>query len=344
MNRKTFIRSLAALGISLGVSLPPAVHAQTTLTMSSWVPPTHFLAKDVFEPWIAEVNKVTEGRVSIRVLPKPVGAPAQHWELARKGVADITWGNFTYEPDRFKTMWFAEVPMMGSHCASTSVALWRTYQKYLASHEAFKGVQMLAMGMLAGGQINHGSKPMATPEDFKGQKIRMGGPIQKRLLEDMGAVPVSAPAPKAYEMLEGGVIDASLHGLESVVNFRLDGKLKFHTVIPEGFYDATFFIGINEGKWQQISQKDRDAIMAISGEVLSRKWGQQFDIQSKSAEEKLRAAGHTFTMPSKELLQRIGQIRQTMLNEWIAEAPSFGLKDAKGMLGFYEASYKELRK
>jgi hypothetical protein len=43
-------------------------------------------------------------------------------------------------------------------------------------------------------------------------------------------------------------------------------------------------------------------------------------------------------------LQRIGQIRQTMLNEWIAEAPSFGLKDAKGMLTFYEASYKELRK
>ena len=90
MNRKTFIHSLAALGMSLGMSLTPTVQAQTTLTMSSWVPPTHFLAKDVFDPWIAEVNKVTEGRVSIRVLPKPVGAPAQHWELARKGVADIT--------------------------------------------------------------------------------------------------------------------------------------------------------------------------------------------------------------------------------------------------------------
>ena len=49
-------------------------------------------------------------------------------------------------------------------------------------------------------------------------------------------------------------------------------------------------------------------------------------------------------MPSKELLQRIGQIRQTMLNEWIAEAPSFVLMEANCMLVFEEASYKEIRK
>jgi hypothetical protein len=30
-----------------------------------------------------------------------------------------------------------------------------------------------------------------------------------------------------------------------VVNFRLDGKLKNHTIIPGGLYEASFFIGIN---------------------------------------------------------------------------------------------------
>lgn len=104
------------------------------------MPPAHYLVKDILQPWMAEVNKATEGRVKINLLPKPVGAPAQHWELARKCVADITWGNFTYAPERFKHVWFSELPMMGSHAEASSVALWRSYSQFLAANEAFKGV------------------------------------------------------------------------------------------------------------------------------------------------------------------------------------------------------------
>jgi TRAP-type C4-dicarboxylate transport system substrate-binding protein len=278
------------------------------------------------------------------MLPKAVGSPPQHWELARKGVADITWGNFTYEPERFKHMWFAELPMMGSNCEATSVALWRTYSKFLADNDAFKGVVLLGTGMLGGGQFNHPSKNIDTPDDLKGQKVRMGGPIQKRLLEDLGAIPVAQPATKAYELLEGGVVDASLHGLESVVNFRLDGKLKHHTIIPEGLYDATFFVAMNEGKWKQLSVADQQAIMKVSGEMLSRRWGQEFDKQSKAAEAKMRADGHVFTQPSPALLDNIRKVRTSMLKDLQAEGPSFGVKDVGAMVAFYEQQYKALAK
>ena len=345
MNRKSFLKHTAlGLAMAAGLSLSTLSHAATTLTMSSWVPPTHFLVKDILQPWMANVEKATEGRVTIKMLPKAVGSPPQHWELARKGVADVTWGNFTYEPDRFKMMWFAELPMMGSKTEATSVALWRTYQKYLAQNDAMKGVVMLGVGMLGGGQFNHGSKAVVTPEDLANQKVRMGGPIQKRILEDMGAVPVSAPATKAYELLEGGVIDASLHGLESVVNFRLDGKLKYHTIIPNGLYDATFFVVINERKWNSISAADQKAIMSVSGEALSRHWGQEFDKQMVSAEAKMRADGHTFSNPSPALSQKVKDIRSTMLKEWAAEAPSFGVTDPMGMVKFYEDQYQSLAK
>jgi TRAP-type C4-dicarboxylate transport system substrate-binding protein len=291
-----------------------------------------------------EVKKVTNGRVTINMLPKPVGSPAQHWELARKGVADITWGNFTYEAERFKHVWFAELPLMGNNCTASSVALWRTYEKFLASNEAFKGVVMLGTGLLGGGQLHHPSKPVDTLAAMKGQKVRMGGPIQKRLLEELGAIPVAGPGTKAYELLEGGVIDASLHPLESVVNFRLDGKLKQHTIIPGGLYDATFFIGINEGKWNKLSAADRQAIMKISGEVLSRRWGEQFDQQNKTADAKLRADGHVFTEPKSDLLNMVRKVRSDMLQELHAEGPKFGVKDHNAMVAFYEQQYKAVAK
>lgn len=345
MNRKHFLKqTLVGATLFACAFVPTWSIANTTLTLSSWVPPTHFVVKDILQPWMNEVNKATEGRVTINLLPKPVGSPPQHWELARKGVADITWGNFTYEPERFKAMWFAELPMMGANCEASSVALWRTHTQFLTKNDAFKGVTLLGTGMLGGGQFNHPSKNIDTPDDLKGQKVRMGGPIQKRILEDLGAIPVAQPATKAYELIQGGVVDASLHGLESVVNFRLDGLLKHHTIIPDGLYDATFFIAINEGKWKQISAADQQAIMKISGEALARRWGQEFDKQSKSAEAKMRADGHVFTQPSPALLNDIRKVRTAMLKELQAEGPSFGMKDVGAMVSYYEQQYKSLVK
>lgn len=341
LTRRWFASALLGLSALAGIA---TAHAGTTLTMSSWVPPTHFLVQDILTPWMNDVAKATEGRVTIKMLPKAVGSPPQHWELARKGVADITWGNFTYEPERFKMMWFAELPQMGAQCEATSVALWRTYEKYLAGNAAFQGVHLLGMGMLGGGQINHGSKDVVTPEDLKNQKVRMGGPIQKRLLADMGAIPVSAPATKAYELLEGGVIDASLHGLESVVNFRLDGKLTHHTIIPEGFYDATFFVAMNGAKWASLSSADQQAITQVSGEHLARHWGRVFDQQSAAAEAKMRAAGHAFSQPSAALLASVQSVRAAMLQEWTAEAPTWGVRDGAAMVAYYEQQYRALRR
>lgn len=344
MNARIRLHAIAAGATLALLGATGAARAQTTLTLSSWVPPNHYVVKDILQPWMADVEKATEGRVKINLLPKPVGAPAQHWELARKGVADITWGNFTYEPERFKHVWFSELPMMGTSSEASSVALWRTFDKYLAKNEAFKGVVMLGTGMLGGGQFHHPAKVIDTPDDLKGQKVRMGGPIQKRLLEDLGAIPVAGPGPKAYEMLEGGVIDASLHPMESVVNFRLDGKLKNHTLIPGGLYDASFFIVMNEGKFQRLSAADQQAILKLSGEALSRRWGQQFDQQNKASEEKLRGEGHKFAQPSAALLDNIRKVRTTMLQELAAEGPKFGVADHNAVVDYYEQQYKLLAK
>jgi TRAP-type transport system periplasmic protein len=213
MNARIRIRTLGAALAAYAWATAPPHRPRPQLTLSSWVPSTHFVVtKDILQPWMADVKKATEGRVTINLLPKPVGGPAQHWELARRGVADITWGNFTYEPERFKHVWFAELPLMGdqseagprSPCGAPMTSSW-------PATKAFKGVDHA-------GHRHAGRRPDPPPEQagrhadgLKGQKVRMGGPIQKRLLEELGAIPVAGPGTKAYELLEGGVIDASLH-------------------------------------------------------------------------------------------------------------------------------------
>lgn len=338
------LKALAAgLLASAALALPTA-HAQTTtLTLSSWVPSTHFLVPEILEPWIEDVKNATEGRVVINILPTAVGAPAQHWELARRGVADITWGNFTYEPERFKHIWFSELPLMGDQGEANSIALWRTYEQFLAGNDVFRGVVLLGTGTFGGGHFHHPSATIDTLDALRGQKIRMGGPIQRRLLETLGAVPVAGPGTRAYELLEGGAIDASLHSIESVVNFRLEDKLIHHTIVPASLYDATFFIAMNERKWQRLSEADREAIMRVSGEKLSGNWGRAFDRQSAAAEEKMRVKGHVFAPVSDEVMAVIRQVRTEMLAELAQEGPSFGVPDYEAMVSFYEAQYEALK-
>ena len=66
---KLFATLSAGLVLATAAGLP-AAQAATTLTMSSWVSPTHFLTPEVFQPWIEDVKRVTEGRVDVRILPK----------------------------------------------------------------------------------------------------------------------------------------------------------------------------------------------------------------------------------------------------------------------------------
>ena len=332
-----------------GAATAAALLAATTqlasaqnLTMSSWVPPTHFVHTDFLVPFTEKVAEVTEGRVTVTILPAPLASPPQHWELARNGIADITWGNFTYEPKRFVSMWFAEFPNAGTNAESQSRALWQTYETHLSDNAVFDGVKMLAVGMFGGGQLHHGSKTLASPADLENQKFRMGGPIQEKLLTALGAVPVAAPATKAYEMLESGVIDGSLHTMESVVNFRLEDSLEHHTVFPNGFYDATFFVIMNGAKWDGLSDQDKTAIEGIIGETLSAEWGKNFDVQNPAATEKLSAAGHEIVEASPELITAVDTIYNAMVADWLVSATAAGVTDPQAMLDFYNDTYTSL--
>ncbi|SLN13512.1 C4-dicarboxylate-binding periplasmic protein precursor [Roseovarius gaetbuli] len=334
------VKGAAAATAILAVT--PQVASAEMLTMSSWVPPTHFIHTDFLVPFTEKVAEVTEGRVTVMILPAPLASPPQHWELARTGVADITWGNFTYEPERFTSMWFAEFPNAGTKAESQSRALWRTYEKFLADNGVFDGVKMLAVGMFGGGQLHHASNSITTPADVQNQKFRMGGPIQEQLISALGAVPVAAPATKAYEMLESGVIDGSLHTMESVVNFRLEDSLKHHTIFPNGFYDAAFFVIMNGAKWDGLRDEDKTAISAIIGETLSAEWGKNFDAQSPAATEKLAAAGHEIVDASPELIAAVNTINDQMVANWIIAAKAAGVTDPEAMRAFYNDTYNAL--
>ena len=83
------------LGAVIAAALPLGASAQeVTLRLSHWVPATIAPAAAGIEPWARSVEEASEGRIEVQIFPaQQIGAAPDHYDMARDGIADITWIN-----------------------------------------------------------------------------------------------------------------------------------------------------------------------------------------------------------------------------------------------------------
>src|SRR2546422_8760455 len=76
------LRKLALTALA-GCALAAPAHAQTTLTMSSWVSPQHHLTSVVLQGFGDEVEKASGGRLKVQMVPQHPSPPAGAFDAAR---------------------------------------------------------------------------------------------------------------------------------------------------------------------------------------------------------------------------------------------------------------------
>src|SRR5207237_4204076 len=151
----------------------PRARAQTMLTMSSWVPPTHHLTHGVLMVWAANVEKATNGRVKFQMLPKHPSAPPGTFDAVRDGLVDVSFVTASYTPARHILPLMAELPGAGDTALVNSVAYSRLYWKYFDKVGQYKGVKQLGVFTHGPGQM-FTKRPVSGINDIQGLKIRTG--------------------------------------------------------------------------------------------------------------------------------------------------------------------------
>src|SRR6187551_2930950 len=129
MNRRAILLG-AALAMSASVAV--AQDKQFDLRISHWVPPSHPLHK-ALEDWGASVEKASNGSIKYKVYPsQQLGKAFDHYDMARDGIADLTYVNPGYQPGRFPIIGAGELPFLISNAKGGSQALDAWYRKYAA--------------------------------------------------------------------------------------------------------------------------------------------------------------------------------------------------------------------
>lgn len=339
--KANFAKVLAVVGAGM---LAAPVAAQTVLSASSFLPSQHFQTISSIVQWGEDVEKRTEGRVKTNLLPKAVVAPPGTFDAVRDGLADIAWTVHGLTAARFLLTNIAELPGNGDSAEATSVAYQRIHERYLAKVGEHKGVIVLALYTHGPGVIQTTKKQVVNITDVAGLKIRSPGGVPVEMAKALGVIPVMTPVTEVYEMLNGGIVDGVFFPIDTVASLKLERLIKYVIDIPGGLYNSSFVLLMNEARFNSLSKRDQDAVMAASGEVTSRRVGRSYDAQKDASYAAMKAAGATFVTASPAFMAAVKTKLAPMEAKWIADANARGVDGAKAIAEFRAEVAKELKK
>ena len=331
ISRTALIPIAAVIGMLL-TAAPPAALAETELVLSSWLPPRHPIVVNAIRPWARQIEEVTSGRVTVRVLARPLGPTPAHFDMAVDGVADVTYGLHSFTGDnRFTRSRIGQFSFVGDDATRVSKAFWNVYTEMLDAEAEHKGVKVLGLFVHGPGVLHNNVRRLGRPTDLKGLKIRTPGGYIADLMSELGATTVFMSSGEVYEKLSRGVIDGVSFTYEALTAFRLTRHLKFAMRVPGGIYNTTWFLVVNEAKWSEISQTDQTAIEAISGESFAELVGQAWTDADTKAIEEITADGIELYDASPLMLNAIRTTAQDFEAEWTEVVARQGFDGVKAL-------------
>jgi len=256
--RGALIATAAGLALVVGAASTFAQDKDKTfeLKLAHWVPPSHPLQK-ALEDWGASVQKASNGTITYKVYPsQQLGKAFDHYDMARDGIADLTYVNPGYQPGRFPIIGAGELPFLMADAKGGSQALDAWYRKYAANE--MKDVKFCLGFVHDPGTFHTKAKKIMAPADVKGMKIRPAHATMATFVTQLGGTNVQSSAPEVRDILEKGVADAVTFPWGSVPLFGIDKVTKYHMDVP--LYVTTFAFVFNKAKYEQMSAVQKKVI------------------------------------------------------------------------------------
>ena len=306
MKRRSFLGKAVA-GVAAGAIAAPAI-AQSQPTVqwrmaASW-PKSLDTIYGGAELVAKRVAEITDGKFQIRTFAAGEIVPAaQVLDAVQAGTVELGHTALYY--------YFGKDPAFALACSvcfgpnTRQANAWWLHGggeqavEPLLQEYGIKAILAGSTGCQMGGWFR---KEIASVEDFKGLKFRIGG-MAGLVLAKLGAVPQMIGGPDIYPALEKGTID----GAEWVGPYD-DEKLGFNKVAKYYYYPGFWEGGpmlhtlVNVKKWNELPKSYQAALTAACGEATA--WmPAKYDAQNPAALRRLIAGGTKLRPFPKSVLQ-----------------------------------------
>jgi len=333
--RKVQVVALAALVLALGWAPTPAP-AAVNLTYSNFFPPTHLHSK-LAEAWAKEIEKRTNGEVTIQYFPGQTLTKAdQIYDGVVNGISDIGYSLFAYTRGRFPVMEVVDLPLGYPNGRTATAVINEVYQTM--KPKELDDVHVLYLHAHGPGLVNSRTKPIRTMDDMKGLKFRATG-FSAKMVQALGGTPVAMPMPETYQSLQKGVVDGATYPYEAAKGFRLAEVTKYTTENYSMAYTSGFYVVMNKAKWDALPANVQKVFDEVSAEWV-KKTGEAWDEIDKEGKEFFHQQGGQSITLSPEESARWKAAVAPMQEEYVAAAAAKGVDGKKALAVTLEALEK----
>jgi len=284
VSRRRFVTgSLAAVPLALAGSRALA-QAPTTLKISHQFPGGTVDSGDfrdrLVRKFAADVEKKTSGGLKFEIYPNSslVKVNSQ-FSAMRKGALDMSLVPLSYAGGEVAETNIGLLPALvpsydiGSKWKNAEVG------KLLTQLLAEKGVIIVTWIWQAGG-VAARAKPLVSPDDAKGVKVRGGSREMDMMFKSAGASVLSLPSNEIYAAMQTGAMDAALTSSTSLISFRLEEVSKFLTSGRGKSYWFMFEpLMMSKEVFDKLPKPQQDAIMSVGADL------EKFAIDSAKADD-----------------------------------------------------------
>ena len=304
IGRRGFNIGLAAgLATLAGSRSGSAQSAKYRLRYGTAFPADHPGVKRIQEA-SAAIKDATSGQVDLQVYPNSqLGSEPDMFSQVRSGALDLMSTSGVNQ---------TVVPVGGINAVAFA---FESYEKVWAAMDGdlgnFVRAQFDKVGlhvmpkMLDNGyrNITTSAKPINSPADLKGMKIRVpGNQLWVTMFSALGAAPTSINFGELYAALQTHVVDGQENPLALIESAKLYEVQKY-VALSEHIWDGHYIFS-NARRWNGMPAEIRDAITKHLGEAAV---AEREDIVAlnNSVRDKLAGAGVTFTTPDKQPFRSI---------------------------------------
>ncbi|QPB43584.1 TRAP transporter substrate-binding protein [Rodentibacter haemolyticus] len=292
--KSKFLKSTLLLSFISGFSM--ATDAATTLKLSHNQNRSHPV-HETLQFMAKRAGELSDGELKIRIYPDAqLGSQRESLELVQKGALALAKSNAAELEAFSKPYGVYNLPYLFENKDH--------YKKVMASEvgqnilQSSKNNGFIGIAYLdAGARSFYTSKPINTPADLKGLKVRVQpSPTAVNMVKYLGGNPTPLAYGELYTALQQGVVDAAENNIPSYTLSRHNEVAKYfsvdeHTMVPD-------VLVISTKVWDGLSDKEQKALKQAANEATEKM--QELWVISENKEKELALKqGVTFVKVNK---------------------------------------------
>jgi TRAP-type transport system periplasmic protein len=323
MQLRTFLATAVAAAAALAFTAAPAA-AQNYKSeyRMSLVLGTAFPWGKGGELWANKVRERTQGRINIKLYPGVSliqGDQTREFSALRQGVIDMAVGSTINWSPQVKALNLFSLPFLFPDYAAVDAVTQGEVGKSIFQTLEKAGVMPLAWGENGYREISNSKRPIKSPADLKGMKIRVvGSPLFLDTFTALGANPTQMSWADAQPAMASGAVDGQENPLSVYMAAKLYTVAQKYVTMWNYMNDPLVFV-VNKEIWNSWTPADREivkqaAIEAGKEEIAIARKG--LEGTDKPLLKEIAGHGVTVTQLTPEERQAFVQATRPVVEKW----------------------------